>query len=424
MVSGLLAQLGIPMGETIDEANIEDLEFTAHRGYRRLFWGEELQDKRVEYIEHLTRQIRLRNEKYSCWGWKDPIAIYYLADIEKHLINPHYILITRDPGAIAMAEMVAFDDSEPRVLLDYFSRAANEYERCIRFLSDRKQPLLVVSYERSLRYPNESVYLCAQFVLGEKASLPRQELDKLVSYIRPDRRTAEIGATVNDAVRPTVATEPAGHFDTYRSWMDAVAARITPYDEAADAGKEAGAEPETDEWHNRLAQIYSTAATALNRGERQTAGTMACRCLKELARPYPMVALGPVAIAGAVDVDPTAAQELPDLLVGVYNVVGLVTLEDGDAGVAQDHFEAGHVLARRRLEEFDPPDRPMSTDLVWWLAFHAALSAKTADRPIAWRRNIDAIRGSLDSAEGQASRVTNRQSAQSMYERAVEEGLV
>ena len=433
MVSGLLTQLGIPMGETIDEANREDLEFTAHRGNRRLFWGEELRDERVRYIEHLRRQIGLRNERHGCWGWKDPIAIYYLPDIENDLINPHYVLITRDAGAIATAEMLAFQESEPRVLLNYFRSAVGEYERCVEFLMNGNRPTLVISYERAVRYPIDTVQLCARFALGDTARLPQDEFDKLVAYIRPERGTAGIAAHLDDDINSMAATEPAAagsmsplfrHFATYQAWMEAVAARITRCDEVEEAGTELAAEPEADEWHRRLTGIYGAAAAALNQGDHQTAGTMACRCLNELAGQYPMAVLGPTAVAGAVEAGITAAHELPELLVGVYNIVGLFTLLNGEAGFAHDHFEAGHLLARRRLETLEPAALPISMDLVWWLAFHAALAAKTANRPVAWRRNIDAIRGYLNSVNGQGAALFNLSSAQDMYERARHEWLI
>ena len=221
------------------------------------------------------------------------------------------------------------------------------------------------------------------------------------------------------------ATEPATgsitrlfrRFATYREWLEDVAA-------AADAGKELIAEPGSDAWHNRMAVMYSAAATALDNGGPQAAGTMACRCLMELSRLHPKVAEGPVAIASALNETPAAARDLPELLVGLYNIIGLVALLNGDAGNAQDHFEAGHVLARRQLETMDPAVLPVSMDLVWWLAFHAALAAKTADRPVAWRRNVEVIRAHLCSDKGQSGELFNLHSAQTMYKRARLEGLV
>lgn len=75
-------------------------------------------------------------------------------------------------------------------------------------------------------------------------------------------------------------------------------------------------------------------------------------------------------------------------------------------------FASGQVRHRRM--------RPGSG----WLRLEcAAVAAKAADRPVAWRRNIDVIRRHIHTAGGEDGTPVNMQLARTMYERARHEGL-
>jgi hypothetical protein len=202
-----------------------------------------------------------------------------------------------------------------------------------------------------------------------------------------------------------------------------LASRTTPYDGKHDGASDRDFSPGTREWHRRIEQLYAAGAAALNKGDREAAATLACRCLHELAAVYPVIRLGPAGLANALDAESEAVALLPELLVGLYNICGITLLQAGGFDAAQAYFEAGHLLARHRVEDLDDAAWPVSTELVWWMAFHAALSAKLAKRPNAWRRNIDAIRGQVAFATENVTARMNIRSARELYQRACAEGL-
>ncbi len=90
MIAGLLRLIGIPMGERIDVASNEDLDFPEARASGPA----------------LSELIRRRNEQFEVWGWKDPLSYTYFEQVLTYLRNPHIIAIFRDPVAVALREQI------------------------------------------------------------------------------------------------------------------------------------------------------------------------------------------------------------------------------------------------------------------------------------------------------------------------------
>ncbi len=191
MVAGLLHQLGVNMGTHIDPSNQEDVDFLTHRGIRRIFWNRAESAKRKEYVKHARSLISDRNEALETWGWKDPIASYYVADVHRFLVNPHYIFVVRDVAAVAAREMRHAGDVVAGDSINLIDRALKEYSDCLGFLSGIKSPALFISYERALRHPMDTVRLLADFVGA--SPLDGQRCENLAAYIQPERNTAAFG---------------------------------------------------------------------------------------------------------------------------------------------------------------------------------------------------------------------------------------
>jgi hypothetical protein len=95
MIAGLLRLAGVYMGEKINENNNEDLEFIAHKGIRAIFTHPERAEEKTRLLDAYRTLIAKRNRERVLWGWKDPIAIYYLKEVFDGLRNPHFFVLTR-----------------------------------------------------------------------------------------------------------------------------------------------------------------------------------------------------------------------------------------------------------------------------------------------------------------------------------------
>ena len=54
-----------------------------------------------EAAARLAPTIRSRNAQFEYWGWKFPDNIYYIRNVLHLLVNPVFLIIYRDPLAIA-----------------------------------------------------------------------------------------------------------------------------------------------------------------------------------------------------------------------------------------------------------------------------------------------------------------------------------
>jgi len=183
MIAELLERMGVFMGANVAPKTREDREFLGHRGHRDLFEDSRRKKEKVNYLLGINHLIDRRNNDHDVWGWKDPIAAFYASEIVDRLINPHYIFVTRDLGAVARHEML-FEDGPypPQHILAHILVASQAISRVCAFLAGQKKPALMVSYERSLVAPDKMVCSLAEFVGYGSA------VNDLVSFVKPARR--------------------------------------------------------------------------------------------------------------------------------------------------------------------------------------------------------------------------------------------
>lgn len=183
MVAGLLVRMGIFMGSDVVLEFVEDREFLGHRGHRDLFENLRRESEKISYLSGVNDVIDRRNKEHEVWGWKDPISIFYLLEIARRLVNPHYIFVTRDLGAVARNEMlVEAGPYPPEHILAHMLVAAQATSRICAFLAGERKPALMISYERSLTAPDRMVSSLARFVGAGPVD------DELVSFVKPVRR--------------------------------------------------------------------------------------------------------------------------------------------------------------------------------------------------------------------------------------------
>ncbi len=188
MVAGILRILGRDMGANLDPNNNEDLEFLTHGGDRRVFSDPNFATQKSEYIDRIAKYIDTRNASTNAWGWKDPLASYYIEDVFHTLKTPAIVFVTRDPVAIAIRETVEALQGAAVTLASMLNATA-EYTRVIHFLTDPKTSALLVSYERALRQPAELVTSLRNFICAPQ----NEEAERRATeFVQPDRGSAGI----------------------------------------------------------------------------------------------------------------------------------------------------------------------------------------------------------------------------------------
>ena len=131
MVAGVLRGLGVFMGGRMGAesggTNHEDLDF-------------QLQKPLI--VRHL---IDKRNKSHKDWGWKDPNTINIIDKIKDRLVDPKYIVIFRDPYAMAMSE----HKRNYRDIKVGLQHAIKQQQKLVDFASTNE--CLMLSYEKCLQ---------------------------------------------------------------------------------------------------------------------------------------------------------------------------------------------------------------------------------------------------------------------------------
>lgn len=179
MVAGMLQRLGIFMGDRLTPDR-EDAEFITHGGNFGIFTVRN-DPRQASYLKSIGALIATRNQRHSVWGWKDPIAVFYLPAIVPLLRNPHYVFITRDLGAVAQREVAEAATPGGEPLLAQMRRISVSNSMIVEFIGAARAPALMISYERALRRP-EAV---AEALLGFTGRADAKFIEWSRNFIQP-----------------------------------------------------------------------------------------------------------------------------------------------------------------------------------------------------------------------------------------------
>jgi hypothetical protein len=163
MVAGVLDKLGVYMGET-DNAVYEDHEL-AHC-------------IKLNDLGAAKRIIAQRNVKHPIWGFKKPTLKLLKQRWRGLFREPVYVVIFRDVIAVANRRAVSKGES----ITEVAPRIADNYQKIVRFMLSERRPILLVSYEKALLYPELFVTRIKQFLgLPENAAIDEQAIE----FIKP-----------------------------------------------------------------------------------------------------------------------------------------------------------------------------------------------------------------------------------------------
>lgn len=384
MVAGVLRLLGVPMGEDIDPGNNEDREFLSHRGRVDLFSDPSQAGRRKTYVKEIEALIGARNRDYPSWGWKDPAASYYLDKIAGALREPRFLFVTRDPGAVASRRMAdrieeGRNGSAERHAVDDLRAILGQYDGAARLFSRLKRPVLLISYERSLRRPDALIEAIAKF--GGLA-LPENSTDraKLEAYVTPDRVSGDIAVSSprresprdeDDQPRPEFELRIAKYNGEYAD------RRARMHEAAQDLEMARSSDP---------AELASALTEAMCADRQEEAEILAFRLLCVLAVEDGRLILHPRVLCAALS-EPGSACAPPMASLALFDL-GMLALASGKPADAYWALTA----ARFAIEKAAAGTLETPFLAPWWaLLFNQALAARLCGGEVEARTNCARI---------------------------------
>lgn len=94
IVSYVLVSLGFPMGDHLGPDNHEDLEF------QYVLVAATVHHRSLPRMPGLPGLIARRNAAHPRWGFKVPVAVDYMPELEPMLRNPVFVICLRSPAGV------------------------------------------------------------------------------------------------------------------------------------------------------------------------------------------------------------------------------------------------------------------------------------------------------------------------------------
>jgi len=227
MTAGMLRIAGVNMGDNIDEDNNEDQDFLFHKGN---YAGLSKARAPKGFLPQVKSLIKGNNEKYDIWGWKDPLCSLYIDKVIGELVNPHFLIVTRDISAIAMRERatrkntLSANDTISKFTIRKLQMAHDLYARAIAFTEANEYPTMLISYERSLRYKERLGSSVLDFVRPDLSSSERKELiGKITNYISPDKGSGSIANLKSEVKKSRTAKKESFDFLRHLGTVESIA---------------------------------------------------------------------------------------------------------------------------------------------------------------------------------------------------------
>jgi len=157
--------LGVPMGLSIDNSNIED------RYFRDLLLSSNLKILADKFFCELCRDNPLV-------GLKNPRVIEYIEEFYSTIPRPILVVVSRDEIATAQREEVEGHD-----FLESLQNIRLLKKKIFQFIECATDPTILISYERLLQDPESTVRSLAKFIVGD---VPIDLLKKTSEMVRPN----------------------------------------------------------------------------------------------------------------------------------------------------------------------------------------------------------------------------------------------
>lgn len=178
MVAAVLQALGVFMGEKLGPV-LEDVALS--------------QAVEARDTARLAEIVASRNATHPVWGWKRPSALEHSDVWQGRFRNPYIIAVFRDPFAIANRNRIS-------MLSDVFQnmeRSVQHLGTLVNLLRQQKGPVLLLSYEKALAFPETFVRAAEDFLdlnAAERRADAIQQIDPSPQkYLETSRITQSLG---------------------------------------------------------------------------------------------------------------------------------------------------------------------------------------------------------------------------------------
>ncbi|WP_348815023.1 sulfotransferase [Halomonas sp. H10-59] len=165
MVAGVLAKLGVFMGDRASHPVYEDVRLS------EAFEKQDMAQTGLIVKEYQTR--------YTRWGWKRPSIIDHLDEVDALLPNARYVFIYKDILSIAQRNSI----SMLAEITEGMDRALSQYRKTLRFVRQKSPRAMLVSYEKASAYPEAFLSTLESFC---GISPSQEEHQTALAFIDPE----------------------------------------------------------------------------------------------------------------------------------------------------------------------------------------------------------------------------------------------
>lgn len=148
VVAGACHLLGVSMGRSLDNSNLEDNEF------REVLDSHDIEERAAAYFGE-------RVKGNSIIGVKSPVIIDHLSRFYKSIENPILVVVSRDVYATAQREEISGSE-----FLSSLKSVVQRKYAILDFVQKTSDPLIVLSYERLLLDPLLAIRSLMEFLFG------------------------------------------------------------------------------------------------------------------------------------------------------------------------------------------------------------------------------------------------------------------
>ncbi|OWU82251.1 hypothetical protein ATO6_22675 [Oceanicola sp. 22II-s10i] len=143
MLARVMQDLGVFMGETVSPQFLEDADILA-----AVKSGD---------LEAFERICRVRDADHDRWGFKCPAARGDVSGLAARMRNPRAIVVFRDIVAIALRNSMEIDIATVKAL----RKSAKSNVLLLKQVTRNAIPVLLISYEKALQFPEQMVLAIA-----------------------------------------------------------------------------------------------------------------------------------------------------------------------------------------------------------------------------------------------------------------------
>lgn len=165
MVAGVLARLGVYMGDQASHPVYEDVRLSG--AFER---------NQLAKAKHIINEYSM---KHVYWGWKRPSIIDHLPEVDALVPNARYIFIYKDILSIAQRNSISMLEQVTMGM----GRALTQYQKTLGFINSHTPHAMLVSYDKATAYPEVFLSILEEFCSLQPS---REQRDSARSFIDPE----------------------------------------------------------------------------------------------------------------------------------------------------------------------------------------------------------------------------------------------